>query len=420
MMHRRQLRVSILSSGYCAIVVALFVAASWPLSTHALEPAFQDLSMERLLDRARQFQAVPAVAPAQSKSSYTPAKHDANLDGRQTKRVSGKAPFPVHTTPPAQIENLTGGFALHRPTQATSGSAQNPGQSGLIPAGAHPDTSTVSRIIALGSAPSSRPSTPAAVPRVKAKALLCLDCGSNEILLDRNSSQPLPIASITKLVTAMVVIDEMNLDKVCEAPRDIRKTEKHVVGIRPGDRITARDLLHGLLIESGNDCAETLARAYPKGGRSGFLAAMNKKAHQLGAVHTKFFTPSGLDVKIRSANAGAGEQIAILSNTASAQDVALIARKAFSYPLIRDIARMKTYTFRTLNDKPREYKLVSNDKLLERGLPVEGAKTGYTDAAGKCIVALFKDRGKERLIVVLNTQRHFSAAEKIYRWSSQR
>ncbi|MGC9028189.1 MAG: D-alanyl-D-alanine carboxypeptidase family protein [Desulfomonilaceae bacterium] len=376
--------------------------------------------MERLLNKARQFQVVPAAAPLHAKSPHAAARHDGNVGARQTPRVSGTAPILAHTSALGQIENLTGRLALHRPTQTRQGSAQNPATSHHVSARTDTDSSTVSRIIALGSAPSSpRLSRPAAVPRVKAKALLCLDCSSNEVLLDQNSTQPLPIASITKLVTAMVVIDDMNLDEVCEAPQDIRKIEKHVVGIRPGDRITTRDLLHGLLIESGNDCAETLARSYPKGGRSGFLAAMNQKARELGAVHTRFYTPSGLDVKIRSANAAAEDQIAKLSNTASAQDVALIARKAFSYPLIRQIARMKTYTFRTLNPKPREYKLVSNDKLLERGLPVEGAKTGYTDAAGKCIVALFKDHGKERLIVVLNTQRHFNAAEKIYRWASQ-
>ncbi len=420
MTHRTLPRAAVLPPMYFAIVGVLFVAASYPLSTQALEPDFKDLSMERLLNSARQFQIVPAAGPQHSKSSST-AKPDTNPGGRETARLIGKARFPAPTIPVGTLENLMGRMALRGPTHTSQGSARNPGASEHVSAGGHSNMSTVSRIIALGNASSSpRLSRSATVTGVKAKALLCVDCGSNEILLDQNSTQPLPIASITKLVTAMVVIDEMNLDDVCEAPRDIRKVEKHVVGIRPGDRITARDLLHGLLIESGNDCAETLARAYPRGGRAGFIAAMNKKVQQIGAVRTKLVTPSGLDVKIRSANVGAGEEVARLSNIASAQDVALIAKKAFSYPLIRQIARMKTYTFRTLNPIPREYKLASNDKLLDRGLPLEGAKTGYTDAAGKCIVALFKDHGKERLVVVLNTQRHFNAAEKIYRWASQR
>jgi len=333
-----------------------------------------------------------------------------------------KETYPTKMLLPAEFSHIVGNLASHRGMKKMT---PNPHENGSplehsLSVGRQ-ELPTVARIIALGAAPpSSLPTRGSLEPGVKAKALLCLDCGSNQVLLDMNSTQPLPIASITKLVTAMVVIDEMDLNQVCEAPRDIRKIEKHVVGIRPGERVTVRDLLHGLLIESGNDCAETLARAYPKGGRVGFLAAMKRKSQEIGATKARFYTPSGLDVKLQAGNSKTYEHIAKLSNTASAKDVALIGRKAFSYPLIRRIARMKTYTFRTLSAKPREYRLVSNDKLLERGLPLEGAKTGYTDAAGKCIVALFNDHGKERLIVVLNTPRHFNAAEKIYRWASRK
>jgi len=254
---------------------------------------------------------------------------------------------------------------------------------------------------------------------VRAKALYCLDCSSNKVMLAQNITEPMPIASITKLLTAMVAIDEMKLDAIVEAPKDIREVPKQRVGIRPGDLFTVRDLLHGMLIESGNDCAEALARSYPKGGRSGFIQAMNRKAHLLGAASTKVYTPSGLDAQVYLGRRDGRDFDTRRANVASAEDVALLARRAFQYPLIRQISSMKTYTMHTRNTVPRDYPLVSNDKLLDRSLPVAGAKTGYTNMAGKCIVALFKNQGKEHMVVVLNTAKHFKAAEKIYRWASQ-
>lgn len=254
-------------------------------------------------------------------------------------------------------------------------------------------------------------------PRVKAKAMMCVDCSSNKVMLADNTSEPLPIASITKLLTAMVVIDEMDLERIVEVPSDITQVEQHKVGIRPGDMFTVRDLLHGMLIESGNDCAEVLARAYRKGGRAGFMSGMRSKAAEIGASRISLYTPSGLDMKMALGRKNGRTLEARKPNTASAEDVAKIARHAFEYPLIRSIAQMKTYTMRTRNPVPRDYRLANNDKLLHKNLPIEGAKTGYTNRAGRCIVAMFKDHQKEHVIVVLNSPHHFRAAEKIYRWA---
>jgi D-alanyl-D-alanine carboxypeptidase len=256
-------------------------------------------------------------------------------------------------------------------------------------------------------------------PRVRAKALFCLECSTNKVVLSRNISQPLPIASITKLLTAMTVIDEMDLDQVVKIPKDIRRVPRHRVGVRPGDRFTVRDLLHGMLIESGNDCAEALARAYPKGGRRAFIKRMNEKALLIGARKTRIHTPSGLDMRVTLGRRSGRALKDKRPNMATAEDVATIARNAFDYPLILKIAGMKRSTMVTKNKKSRKYRLATNDKLLHRKLPVAGAKTGYTDLAGKCIVALFKDDKKSRdyMVVVLNTRNHFRAAEKIYRWA---
>jgi D-alanyl-D-alanine carboxypeptidase len=307
---------------------------------------------------------------------------------------------PAVPNPIGKTRNLSG---LARPEQPSKGA-----------------TARQAKIAGTASLPASRPALASPRPRVKAKAMYCLDCSSDKEILAQNISEPLPIASITKLLTAIVVIEEMKLDQILEVPADIDEVERHKVGLRPGDQLSARDLLHGMLIASGNDCAEVLARAYPKGGKAGFMVAMNRRASQIGASHTALHTPSGLDMKITLGSKEGRNLEARRPNTASAKDVALIAREAFKHPLIRQIAAMKTYTMRTHNAIPRDYVLASNDKLLAKNLPVAGAKTGFTNAAGRCIVALFKDQKKEHVVVVLNSPQHFKAAEKIYRWASTR
>lgn len=269
---------------------------------------------------------------------------------------------------------------------------------------------------ALGTESDSR--SPHRTPRIKAKALLCLDCSTNKVVLAQNVDEPLPIASITKLLTAMLVVTRMDPGTVVEVPQDIVQVPRHRVGLKPGDHITVKDLLHGLLIESGNDCAELLARAYSPGGKDGFVGALNALASRLGARNTTMRTPSGLDVKIITGRKDSQEFTARRSNVASARDVALIAQKAFQYPTISGISTLRSYTFKTLNPKPRTYSLRTNDRLLGTRLPVSGAKTGYTDAAGRCIVARFQNETVNYMVVVLNTSHHFSAAEKIYRWAS--
>ncbi len=258
-------------------------------------------------------------------------------------------------------------------------------------------------------------------PQVRAKALFCMDCSSNKVVLAHNISEPLPIASITKLLTAMTAIDEMDLNRVLEVPRDIRLVHRHRVGLRPGDKLTTRDLLHGLLIESGNDCAEVLARSYPNGGWNGFVRAMGRKASRIGATRTVVYTPSGLDLDLALGRKNGRELTAKRPNTASAEDVAIIARKAFTYPLIREISSMKTYTMRSHGPKAKNYVLHTNDRLLDRSLPVAGAKTGFTNLAGRCIVAMFKDaqKAKDYMVVILNSPQHFKAAEKIYNWATK-
>ena len=107
-------------------------------------------------------------------------------------------------------------------------------------------------------------------PVVKAKAVYCLNLAGNQTILSRNPDSQLPVASLTKLMTALVTLDKMSLKDEVSVPEHVKTIPKSVVGLKPDDRLSVKDLLHGLLMASGNDCAETLACAYP-GGKDKFI-----------------------------------------------------------------------------------------------------------------------------------------------------
>lgn len=249
---------------------------------------------------------------------------------------------------------------------------------------------------------------------VRAKALYCVDLTGKRLLMARNPDKQLPVASLTKLITAMVIMDHMGPTKKMRVPSYIRKVPRSVVGLVPGDIVTVKDLLHGLLIGSGNDCAETLASGFP-GGRKRFIHAMNKKARELGARHTRFYTPSGLDKRIYAKGKGKRRKlIRVKSNVSTAREIALIARKAFEKKHIRQIVLKKSYHMDSRKRKSG-YLVRTTNRLLREGFPLEGGKTGYTHRAGHCLATQFSRGRNELLIVVLGSPDHFKDTKRLYK-----
>lgn len=247
---------------------------------------------------------------------------------------------------------------------------------------------------------------------VRAKAVYCVNVAKNQTLAARNSNQRLPIASLTKLVTALVVLDRMPLNRLVTVPGHIKKIPKSVVGLKPKDRVSVKDLLHGLLIGSGNDCAETLACAYP-GGRARFIRTMNAKVRKFGTKHTIFYTPSGLDKKTAGTWNGK-KSVHVRSNVSTAREMARIARAAFANRTIRSICLKKRYTMAG-RLKKGGYRVSTTNKLLRDNLPLAGGKTGYTARAGHCLATEFKPGRDNFLIVVLGSPNHFRDTRLVYR-----
>lgn len=252
---------------------------------------------------------------------------------------------------------------------------------------------------------------------VQAKAVYCVNVARNQTLVSKNSNERLPVASLTKMVTALVVLDRMPLNKTVTVPDHIKKIPKSVVGLRAGDKVSVKDLLHGLLIGSGNDCAETLACAFPK-GRAEFIRAMNAKVRKLGTKHTVFYTPSGLDRKTSRTEDGK-TSVNVRSNVSTAREMAIIARAAFGNRTIRSICLKKRYTIAS-KLKPNGYRVSTTNKLLRDNLPLAGGKTGYTARAGHCLATEFTPGHDNFLIVVLGSPNHFRDTRLLYRNALQK
>lgn len=246
---------------------------------------------------------------------------------------------------------------------------------------------------------------------VEAKAVYCVNLRGNETLMARNADQQLPVASLTKLVTAMVTLDNTPLDRKITVPDHIKTVPKTVVGLKAGDQLAVEDLLHGLLIGSGNDCAETLACAFP-GGRQAFVDAMNKKVRSLGTRRTKFYTPSGLDKK-GPAGKEAKEPVEVDSNVSTAREIGRIAEMAFANPVIRQILRKKSYTLASSTEQGG-YTVRTTNKLLRDNLPLIGGKTGFTARAGHCLASEFRPGRNVFIIVVLGSPDHFRDTRLVY------
>lgn len=249
-------------------------------------------------------------------------------------------------------------------------------------------------------------------PRVQARAVYCVNLARNKTIMARNPDKQLPVASLTKLMTALVTLDHMPLNRRVRVPAYIKKVPRSVVGLKPGDRVSVRDLLHGLLIASGNDCAETLASAFP-GGRQRFIKKMNQKARALGAHRTRFFTPSGLDQRVVRKHKGK-RRVKVRANVSTAREMAMIARKAFGKKVIKGISVKKHHVIRSAKLKDG-YPVRSTNKLLRGKLPIEGGKTGYTSRAGHCLASKFHPGKNVFLIVVLGSPDHFRDTRLVYK-----
>ena len=215
---------------------------------------------------------------------------------------------------------------------------------------------------------------------LSASAAVLMDGESGRVLYAHNARERRPIASITKLMTALVAAELCpDLSRQVTIRREWTGIEGSSMYLKPEERLTVEELLYGLLLSSGNDAAAAIAGACC-GSQEAFVAAMNEKAAELGMADTRFANPSGLD----------GE-----NHYSTAYDMALLARAVLEREELAAIASTRTATV------AGRY-LANHNKLLWRYEGCTGLKTGYTEKAGRTLVSSARRAGQTLIAVTLN------------------
>lgn len=221
---------------------------------------------------------------------------------------------------------------------------------------------------------------------VKARAAVVINAASGEVLYAKNPEHSLMPASTTKLMTALVVLENAKLSDVVTISRTVAKTPPIKIGLKAGDRVTIETLLYAALVRSANDAAVALAEAIA-GSEKEFVKLMNEKAIAVGALNTRFINATGLP--------GKGQYI-------TAYDLSKIMREAIQYPVLKEIINTRVTGLSTESGKSiGKASLIKNtNKLLWSDDEMIGGKTGYTRQARHCFVCA-GERDKEIFIVVL-------------------
>ncbi len=226
------------------------------------------------------------------------------------------------------------------------------------------------------------------IPDYTAKAVLMYDLTTNKTLFEDNSMTQMPMASLTKIMTAIISLENKKFDDEYYVNGSALVGEDSM-GLTSGEVLTQEELLYGLMLPSGNDASEVLASNYP-GGRSAFIQAMNDKAKALGLKDTIFSNPSGLQ--------GDGEQ------HTTASDLLVMTRYALdNFPLFGKIVSTYEYDIPATSTH-KEFDLFNETNLLTTYPGVKGVKTGYTPEAGMCLVTLLEYQGHKIIGIVLNSE----------------
>jgi D-alanyl-D-alanine endopeptidase (penicillin-binding protein 7) len=241
-------------------------------------------------------------------------------------------------------------------------------------------------------------------PELRSSSALVLDAIDGTTLFAKNTAQVSAIASITKVMTAMVVLDaELPLDESIRIERaDIDTLKNTGSRLRIGSSFTRRDLLHLALMSSENRAASALGRNYP-GGLGAFVAKMNAKAQELGMRSSRFVEPTGLSSE----------------NVSTADDLALMVRASLDYPLIRDFSTAPSAHVQTA-DTGQVYGFSNSNGLVRTASwQIDVSKTGYIAEAGQCLVMQARIKDRPVIIVLLDSWGKYTRigdANRIKRW----
>lgn len=240
-------------------------------------------------------------------------------------------------------------------------------------------------------------------PFLDSSSALVMNANTGRMIFGKNAARRTPIASITKLMTAMVVLDaKLSMDQpITISNADVDRVKKSSSRLEVGTTLSRYDTMWLALMSSENRAAHSLARTYP-GGKAAFIKAMNRKARSLGMNHTVFYDPTGLNK----------------DNSSTAADLALMVQAAYRYPQIRQFSTSTEHDIISASGRQLHYKN-SNALVREGAWDIELSKTGYIKEAGRCLVMVADVQNKPMVMVFLDagaTSGRISDARNIKTW----
>lgn len=236
-----------------------------------------------------------------------------------------------------------------------------------------------------------------------AKAAILINGDTGEIIYEQNANARLPMASTTKIMTALLLCEHGDFEREITVTAEMLRVEGSSMGLLAGDKVTLHDLLYGMLLASGNDAANVTAYVIGK-TVDGFVKMMNQKAASLGLENTHFNTPSGLD----------GE-----SHYTTARDLAALTRYAMQNEEFAKAAGSKSATL-CYGNPPYKRTLSNHNKLLGSFEDAVGVKTGFTKKAGRCLVSAAKKDGKFVIAVTLNDPDDWADHKKLLQYGLEK
>ncbi|MDE6604511.1 MAG: D-alanyl-D-alanine carboxypeptidase [Clostridia bacterium] len=227
----------------------------------------------------------------------------------------------------------------------------------------------------------------------KSSSMAVIEASTMRVLIEQNKDVRLEMASTTKIMTALAVIENNDLDEEFTIPDEAVGVEGSSIYLKSKEIWTIRDLLYGLMLRSGNDAATALAIA-TSGSVENFVGLMNDKVSDLGLENTHFENPHGLHAD---------------NHYTSAYDLAIISAVAMQNPIFKEIAGCKMYTVQANSSHPTYY-FANKNKMLGIYDGANGIKTGYTKDSGRCLVTAAERDGMQLIGVVLNVYDHYNAS----------
>lgn len=231
-----------------------------------------------------------------------------------------------------------------------------------------------------------------------AKSMILIEQSSKRVLFSKNENEKLPMASTTKIITAIYVIEHVDdLDKVVEVPKEAVGISGTSIGLKEGEHLTIRELLYGLMLRSGNDSAVALAIAV-SGSENKFVIDANMFLKDIGALDTKINNPHGLPAD---------------EHFTTASDLALITAYAMNNPVFCEIVSTKEKKISNECESKFNRNLKNKNKMLSNFEGADGVKTGFTMKAGRCFVGSATRNGMRLICVLLNCVSMFEDCEKL-------